>query len=341
MTVPSTSAAAGAPSLSRVALLVDDSRLDQLATRRLLLGAHSGFERLEWLDAWPGVEAALARGPFDLFLVDMHLGAASGLDVIRELRAAGVRAPIIALTGQGSDEIDRACTDAGASDFLIKGVFDAAALERSIRYADRQATMLRELDRLNAVLERRVIVENEQAQLMRFAIEQSSDALLISRSAHRTDPEAAPAQVVVFVNAALCRLLGRRAGELLAADVASLLVPVDGPAPDTPFDPAVPTAAAHAYRFVETPESGDPLVTVAPLRPPDGTVTHYVWTARTAALSFRGRDAASGQRRTDRLTVLIGNLELLETKLSAEPTAPLVRAAIRAANDLMVDRRTS
>lgn len=47
---------------SRVALLVDDSRLDPLATRQLLLAAHTGFGRLEWLDASPGAEVG---APFD------------------------------------------------------------------------------------------------------------------------------------------------------------------------------------------------------------------------------------------------------------------------------------
>jgi diguanylate cyclase (GGDEF)-like protein len=140
---------------TRAALLVEDSRFDYRNTRGMLLAGRSGVERLDWVQEWHGAREALEGGPYELFLVDLNLGPTSGLEAIRELRRAGVLAPIIALTGHSDDQMDRACTEAGASDFLVKGEFDQRSLERAVRYAARNAGVHRELERLNAELERR------------------------------------------------------------------------------------------------------------------------------------------------------------------------------------------
>ncbi len=66
----------------------------------------------------------------DLLLLDLSLPDASGLDVLREIRAAdGVTSrfdpglPVIVLTGQGSDEDRVRGLETGADDFLVKPLF--------------------------------------------------------------------------------------------------------------------------------------------------------------------------------------------------------------------------
>lgn len=66
----------------------------------------------------------------DLLLLDLSLPDASGLDVLREIRAAdGVASrfdpglPVIVLTGHGSDEDRVRGLESGADDFLVKPLF--------------------------------------------------------------------------------------------------------------------------------------------------------------------------------------------------------------------------
>jgi DNA-binding response OmpR family regulator len=68
----------------------------------------------------------------DLLLLDLSLPDASGLDVLREIRAAdGVTSrfdpnlPVIVLTGHGSDEDRVRGLETGADDFLVKPLFYA------------------------------------------------------------------------------------------------------------------------------------------------------------------------------------------------------------------------
>ena len=335
---------------ARSVLLVDDSRLDYLNARSLLLGWDPGM-RIVWLDHWPGASAVLARGPFDLYIVDVNLGMESGLDVIRDLRGAGVLEPIIAMTGRTEDEVDRACADAGASDFLVKDRIDRETLARSIRYAERQAGTLRELDRLNAALERRAAAESDQARLMRFAIEQSTDALFLSKAGTTLADHA-----VVYVNAALCRLLECRAGDLLGMDVTALFMPSET-APGMHLGQVIDGHAEFFGAATMKRASGavHVLLRATPLRPAaDETATHYVWSSRdvdetrTAATpgsatsspaSLARLTAGVAHRLNDRLTTIIGNLERAAASPLDDATKRSLAAALHAAEDLVGQAR--
>jgi two-component system, OmpR family, phosphate regulon response regulator OmpR len=66
------------------------------------------------------MEKALQEIPIDLMVLDLMLPGRSGLDICRDLRAAGNSLPIIMLTGKG-DDIDRILgLEIGADDYLPK-----------------------------------------------------------------------------------------------------------------------------------------------------------------------------------------------------------------------------
>lgn len=84
---------------------------------------------------------------FDICLMDYRLGAHDGLELMRDLRAKGFGCPMILLTGQVDEEIDRMAMQAGAADYLTKGNIYARNLERAIRYSIQQKQLGEELVR--------------------------------------------------------------------------------------------------------------------------------------------------------------------------------------------------
>src|SRR3712207_2955225 len=79
-------------------LLVEDDEDDYVITRDLLEAVDGEDVELRWAADDGAAQAAMTEpGAFDVALVDYRLGARDGLDLGRELIAAGV--PVIMLTG--------------------------------------------------------------------------------------------------------------------------------------------------------------------------------------------------------------------------------------------------
>ena len=100
----------------RVLLIDDDARLAEL------LVANLGPQGVTLVHA-PGGQAGLAQlasGAFDAVLLDVMMPGMDGLAVLRELRKAGHRVPVIMLTARG-DEADRVVgLELGADDYVAK-----------------------------------------------------------------------------------------------------------------------------------------------------------------------------------------------------------------------------
>ncbi|MDG1278658.1 MAG: ATP-binding protein [Algoriphagus sp.] len=83
---------------------------------------------------------------FDIFLVDYRLGKTTGLELIKEIRLRQTHAAVILLTGMAVGNLDREALQLGASDYLVKGEFDAATLDRTLRFAYRDSQIKENLD---------------------------------------------------------------------------------------------------------------------------------------------------------------------------------------------------
>jgi signal transduction histidine kinase len=118
-----------------VVLLVDADPDAHRLTRALLLEGDGPPCTLEWVTTYESALTALRQHAYDVCLVDDHLGASTGLDLLREARARGDTVPMILLTGAGGHAVDAQAMHAGAADALVKGQLTAPMLNRSIRYA--------------------------------------------------------------------------------------------------------------------------------------------------------------------------------------------------------------
>ncbi|TQC55113.1 response regulator, partial [Pantoea dispersa] len=94
----------------------DDDRLRALLCRYL---ESQGFAVKAVADGMQ-LQQALARGHYDLVVLDVMLPGENGLEICRRLRGQGDHTPIVMLTAKG-DEIDMVVgLEMGADDYLPK-----------------------------------------------------------------------------------------------------------------------------------------------------------------------------------------------------------------------------
>lgn len=128
-------------------LIVDDDEIDRLAIKRALKSSGLTVECTEVLDA-PSAIRVIVEREFDAVFVDYNLrGAQTGLELVRSIRTSGMTVPVIALTGQGSEEIAVALMKAGASDYVPKRRLDSADLARRLTRVLRVHQVEKELKR--------------------------------------------------------------------------------------------------------------------------------------------------------------------------------------------------
>ncbi|MDQ3493708.1 MAG: GAF domain-containing protein [Chloroflexota bacterium] len=116
-------------------LLIDDDEDEATLLSDMLARVPGAAYRLESVTTPEGGLERLGTGRYAAALLDVRLGASSGLDVLRAAMERGCRIPIVMLTGERDPAVDRAALELGAVDFLAKGRFDPADLERTLRYA--------------------------------------------------------------------------------------------------------------------------------------------------------------------------------------------------------------
>lgn len=105
-------------------LLIDDDDLLR-ATLREQLEAQGEFQVTAAADAAAGLAHVstadkTAPSPVDLVLLDVHLPDMDGRDACRRLREAGLRAPILMLTGADGESDTIRGLDSGADDYISK-----------------------------------------------------------------------------------------------------------------------------------------------------------------------------------------------------------------------------
>lgn len=102
--------------MARILVVEDEIKLLQTIQRRL---EADGYGVVAADNGEDGYRLA-ATGPVDAVILDLMLPRRDGLQVLRDLRAAGFDQPILVLTARDAVEDRVAGLDAGADDYLVK-----------------------------------------------------------------------------------------------------------------------------------------------------------------------------------------------------------------------------
>jgi DNA-binding response OmpR family regulator len=102
--------------VSRILIVEDESRLASFLEKGL---RSSGFTTTTAVDG-DSATATADDSEFDLMILDLGLPDRDGLDVLRDVRAAGNRMPVIILTARGEPSDKVVGLEAGADDYLAK-----------------------------------------------------------------------------------------------------------------------------------------------------------------------------------------------------------------------------
>src|SRR6267154_3758968 len=98
-------------------LVIDDD--ESLRDTIGLMLENEGFRALQAGDGKTGLDQALTTRP-NLILVDLRMPGLSGVEVCKQLRASGVKTPLMVLSAIG-DEMDKVLLlEIGADDYVVK-----------------------------------------------------------------------------------------------------------------------------------------------------------------------------------------------------------------------------
>ncbi|MFP5213534.1 MAG: PAS domain S-box protein [Acidobacteriota bacterium] len=172
------------------ALIVDDDEDDYAVVLEMLSSIEGTHFETEWASSYEDGLRAVETSRHDIYLIDYYLGGWTGLDLIKEITRRDLLVPVILLTGRGSRKVDIEAMEAGATDYLVKGEFNALMLERSLRYA-------REHNRAKQAL-------RESEERYRSFFENSLDGVMVTL----TDGS------ILAANPEACRILGRSEAEI-------------------------------------------------------------------------------------------------------------------------------
>ena len=115
------------PKRNKILIVDDDPELRDALTEQLSL--HEEFEAAAVETGSKGVQAAKA-GQIDLIIMDVGLPDINGREAVRILRRKGFKAPIIMLTGHGTDSDTILWLESGANDYVTKPFRFAVLLAR-------------------------------------------------------------------------------------------------------------------------------------------------------------------------------------------------------------------
>jgi len=131
-------------------LLIEDEEILRFTFKSFL--SREGYEVITAED-YDAALKVITESKLDLIIADIVLKGHTGLEVLREVRAKGMRTPVVMITGKPSIETASQAVRLGAYDYLIKPV-EKDGLLRVTGQALRYKAVLEEKDRAEAEKEK-------------------------------------------------------------------------------------------------------------------------------------------------------------------------------------------
>ena len=100
-------------------LVVDDDEVDRMLVKRTLKQTHPQITIIEAENCRSALEL-IQQQPFDCAFIDYNLPDGNGVELVSQFRSLGIKFPLIALTGQGDEQVAVDLMKAGASDYIKK-----------------------------------------------------------------------------------------------------------------------------------------------------------------------------------------------------------------------------
>lgn len=114
-------------------LVVEDDELDRMIMKRALNGSGMKHE-LTFAEDHESGKTAAAEKEYDCIFLDYNLPGGTGLELLKEIRAAKNTAPIILVTSQGDEKIAVEAMKNGANDYIPKSLLSADGIAQSVRF---------------------------------------------------------------------------------------------------------------------------------------------------------------------------------------------------------------
>lgn len=122
------------PEPVHVLVVDDDESIYDLVDVVLASDEDRQFETA-WASCFEDGLALMKADQFDVYLLDVELGADNGIELLERARREGCTKPAVILTRRKDRAVDLAAMDAGAADYLTKDLIPVGILGRVLRYA--------------------------------------------------------------------------------------------------------------------------------------------------------------------------------------------------------------
>src|SRR5690606_13132976 len=118
----------------------------------------------------------------DIYLIDYQLGEHTGLELLQLAEPGKRPEPFILLTNSSDQRVEKQAMKLGASDYLVKDVFDSDLLSRTLSYAlgrkQAEAHRLQHLIELNQAKDEFISVASHQLRTPATGVKQYIGMLL-------------------------------------------------------------------------------------------------------------------------------------------------------------------
>lgn len=138
-------------------LLVDDGQAEYMAIAHVAAAISRRRHLVSWCDQPEQALASMLSGQYDVILLDCQGRIEHARDLLRAAISGGCTAPIIAISEELDEELDRCAIADGAADYVLKKQLSSTSFERIIRYAlnrkdhERQAAQRTQYDPLTGL----------------------------------------------------------------------------------------------------------------------------------------------------------------------------------------------